>query len=70
MEEEEFSRVIAEDIAEDEFLEMCDEREGWPYVTAFCAGSGQCRGMFLLEGTVTEYSCKGMNGPGTRWCWR
>jgi hypothetical protein len=65
-----FSRVLEENsgLSFEEFRKLCDEREGWAYLTASCAGSGMCRGLFLLEGTLSEQSCKGMNGCGGAGC--
>ncbi|MBM4363747.1 MAG: hypothetical protein FJ104_13785, partial [Deltaproteobacteria bacterium] len=65
-----FNRVIAEDVTDtpQQFRERCDEYGGWVYQSAFCAGSGQCRGLFLLSGTLSEQSCRGMNGCGGLGC--
>lgn len=63
-----YYRVLETGATEDDLVELCDEREGWLYRTAFCAGSGHCKGLFLLEGTLSEYSCKGMNSCGGIGC--
>ncbi len=67
-EPEVFSRVLKENATEEDLVTLCNEREGWLYKTAFCSGSGHCRGLFLLGGTLSEYSCKGMNGCGGMGC--
>lgn len=68
--EEPFSRLLEVDsgLSFEEFRELCDERQGWAYLTSSCAGSGMCRGLFLLDGTLSEQSCKGMNGCGGAGC--
>lgn len=68
--EESFSRLLQVDsgLSFEEFRQLCEERQGWAYLTSSCAGSGMCRGLFLLDGTLSEQSCKGMNGCGGAGC--
>jgi len=65
-----YDHVISEGtpVSAEDFKAMCDERNGWMYVTAFCAGSGLCKGLSLLDDTVTDHSCKGMNSCGGAGC--
>ncbi len=65
-----YDRVVSKgvEISAAEFQKLCDERDGWVYVTAFCAGSGMCKGLSLLGDTLTDHSCKGMNSCGGAGC--
>jgi len=65
-----YNNVISDGtpISAAEFQAMCDERNGWVYVTASCAGAGMCKGLSLLGDTLTDHSCKGMNSCGGAGC--
>lgn len=65
-----YNNVVSDgvDISAEEFQKMCDERDGWAYVTAFCAGAGMCKGLSLLGTTLTDHSCKGLNSCGGAGC--
>ena len=65
-----YDNVISDGVEIDakEFQALCDERNGWVYVTAFCAGAGMCKGLSLLGTTLTDHSCKGMNSCGGAGC--
>jgi hypothetical protein len=58
-----YDNVISEGvpISNDEFKELCDERDGWAYLTAACAGSALCKGLSLMGDVLTDHSCKGIN---------
>ncbi|HVY31932.1 MAG TPA: c-type cytochrome [Polyangiaceae bacterium] len=67
---DEYNNVISDgvEITAEDFQKMCDERDGWAYVTAFCAGAGMCKGLSLLGTTLTDHSCKGLNSCGGAGC--
>ena len=66
----EYNNVISdgEEITAAQFQALCDERNGWVYVTAFCAGAGMCKGLSLLGTTLTDHSCKGLHSCGGAGC--
>lgn len=66
----EYNNVISDgvEITAEDFQKLCDERDGWAYVTAFCAGAGMCKGLSLLGTTLTDHSCKGLNSCGGAGC--
>jgi hypothetical protein len=52
-----------------EFQAMCDDRNGWVYATAYCAGSALCKGLSLgPDYVLTDHSCKGVNSCGGIGC--
>jgi mono/diheme cytochrome c family protein len=65
-----YNNVISDgvEITAEDFKKLCDERDGWAYVTAFCAGAGMCKGLSLLGTTLTDHSCKGLNSCGGAGC--
>ncbi len=58
-----YDEVISEGepISNDEFKALCDQRDGWTYLTAACAGSALCKGLSLMGDVLTDHSCKGIN---------
>jgi len=65
-----YNNVISDgvEITAEDFQKLCDDRDGWAYVTAFCAGAGMCKGLSLLDTTLTDHSCKGLNSCGGAGC--
>jgi hypothetical protein len=58
-----YDNVISEGvpISNEEFKALCDERNGWSYLTAACAGAALCKGLSLMGDVLTDHSCKGIN---------
>lgn len=67
---DEYDNVVSDgiDISAEEFQRICDDRGGWMYVTAVCAGAGMCKGLSLLGTKLTDHSCRGLNGCGGAGC--
>jgi len=51
-------------VAFEDFVTACQERGGFVQTTAACAGNNACKGFSYIEPTLTEHSCKGLNGCG------
>jgi hypothetical protein len=58
-----YDNVLSEGvpISAEEFQALCDERDGWSYTLAACAGAALCKGLSLTGDVLTDHSCKGVN---------
>lgn len=56
--------VSSTPVTYEDFVVACEERGGFVQTTAACAGNNACKGFSYIAPTLTEHSCKGLNGCG------